>query len=168
MAGTPAAQGASLSPSTLTRVPSGLRLVVESINGSAIAHAAPEEARVFAACLRNATAVARRLRDFESVAVIAAGERWSDGSIRYAVEDLLGAGAVIAALGLAPSPEAAVAARAFRAEVNGLHDTLMSCASGRELLARGRPDDIALAAHHDVSAAVPRLEHGGFRSAPAN
>ena len=90
---------------------------------------------VVGACLRNRTAVAQWLATqwgdtvaAESagdgtpspvVAIVAAGERWPDGSLRPATEDLWGAGAVIAALdslgmtGL--SPEARSAAGAWHA-----------------------------------------------------
>src|SRR4029453_9923911 len=84
--------------------PPGTRLVLPSPNGSALAFGAQNDvpdARVLAGCLRNAGAVAAVAgAQPEPVAVVAAGERWrgSLGPLRPAVEDLLGAGAVIRAL----------------------------------------------------------------------
>ena len=91
----------SLSPAALRSAPAPGNLVLPSPNGSAIA--ATAHGVVVAACLRNASAVAAWLSErygsgTEPVTVIAAGERWPDGSLRPALEDLLGAGAVIAAL----------------------------------------------------------------------
>jgi 2-phosphosulfolactate phosphatase len=82
----------SLSPDTLGALAPGTRLVLPSPNGAALVAIAQElgVATVVTACLRNATAV----RDFVGmqlatgrVAVIAAGERWPDGSLRPALED---------------------------------------------------------------------------------
>ncbi|MFE2485057.1 2-phosphosulfolactate phosphatase [Streptomyces mirabilis] len=93
----------SLSPAALRRAPFTPRLVLPSPNGSAIA-AAAGGSTVVAGCLRNASAVGRWLALHghgtleRPLAVIAAGERWPDGSLRPGLEDLMGAGAVIAAL----------------------------------------------------------------------
>src|SRR5437763_1493771 len=114
----------SLSPAALRAAPAPERLVLPSPNGSAIAAAAPPGVTVVAACLRNATAVGRWVAQRASaVTVVPAGERWPDGALRPALEDLLGAGAVVAAAAtaapaLALSPEA----QAARVTFAGTHD----------------------------------------------
>jgi 2-phosphosulfolactate phosphatase len=121
---------------------------------------------VLAGCLRNASAVARAAREAGEdgpVAVVAAGERRPDGSLRPAVEDLLGAGAVLHALAGRPSPEARAAVAAFRQR--DLPGDLLACASGRELAALGRVAEVRLAAEHDVSRVVPVLRDGAFTAA---
>jgi 2-phosphosulfolactate phosphatase len=169
----------SLSPAALRVAPFTSRLVLPSPNGSAIAAAAQDApaTAVVAGCLRNATAIARWLTAAgygtaeRPVAVIAAGERWPGGSLRPALEDLLGAGAIVSALGMlgAPgdaqlSPEAA-AARAAADAVDDLEAALRDCASGRELIAHGFPADVAIAAERDRSDAVPVLTGGAFSAA---
>jgi len=164
--------GVSLSPASVRSAPGPLhRIVLPSPNGSAIsARLATSGAVVVGACLRNCRAVAHDLLRRAaagprlSVLVLAAGERWPDGSLRPAVEDLWGAGAVVAALlegGWAPatlSPEARVAAAAFSAVSQHLVDDLLGCASGRELVERGFADDVRIAAELDSSVAVPCLQ----------
>ncbi|MBD0741431.1 2-phosphosulfolactate phosphatase [Streptomyces sp. CBMA152] len=161
----------SLSPAALRRAPFTPRLVLPSPNGSAIAAAAGDDVTVVAASLRNATAVGQWLSAHgygtveHPVGVIAAGERWPDGSLRPALEDLLGAGAVIAELlalgGELPSPEAAMAAVAF----TGTPDpaaAVTSSSSGRELGEGGFADDVAVATELNVSHVVPVLTDGAF------
>jgi 2-phosphosulfolactate phosphatase len=93
----------SLSPLSIRRGRLPARLVLPSPNGSTIAHEVSGRKSVcVAACLRNASAVAAWIAAHHRlgavVAVVAAGERWPDGSLRPAIEDLWGAGAVIAHL----------------------------------------------------------------------
>lgn len=156
----------SLSASTVRAAdPPPKRLVLPSPNGSTIAHHLAERAGVvIGACLRNATAAATWIdahhdHQTASVAVISAGERWPDGSLRPAVEDLWGAGAVLDALvGLGwrdLSPEAAVARAAFRAVAAELPHQLAACASGRELGEAGFGNDIDVAAEVDEGSTVP-------------
>lgn len=145
------------------------RLVLPSPNGSAIARALSERgATVVGACLRNASAVALWVQRHAAglpVAVVAAGERWPGDTLRPAVEDLWGAGAVIAVLGGTPSPEASAAVAAYRSVAGSLPAALSSCASGRELIADGHGDEIALAAELGTSVAVPVLQGECFRPA---
>ncbi|MFI8368838.1 2-phosphosulfolactate phosphatase [Streptomyces sp. NPDC085466] len=169
----------SLSPAALRAAPSPwpARLVLPSPNGSTIAAgAAADGATVIAASLRNRTAVAERiLRDgyasgARPLAVIAAGERWPDGSLRPALEDLLGAGAVLDALralapGLPLTPEATAAATLWAATEDPAA-ALHGCDSGRELYEYGCPGDVAVAAETDGSTTVPVLVDGAFTEAP--
>jgi 2-phosphosulfolactate phosphatase len=137
-------------------------LVMPSPNGSALAlHA--DAATTFAACLRNCRAVADSAREHGSrIAVIPAGERWPDGSLRPAIEDLIGAGAVLAALAGRPSPEAEAAVAVFERFRGNLRDALERCSSGKELIERGLGRDVELAADHNVSVSVPILREGRF------
>jgi 2-phosphosulfolactate phosphatase len=154
----------SLSPVSLLGVPAGIRVELASPNGSTVSLAvAAAGAVVLAGCLRNASAVAAAARDLGGpVGVVAAGERRPDGSLRPAVEDLIGAGAVLHALGGNPSPEARAAVATFLDAAPDLPAALATCASGLELAARGQAADLRLAAEHDVSRAVPRLSGGAF------
>ncbi|MEV5983204.1 2-phosphosulfolactate phosphatase [Streptomyces sp. NPDC052114] len=164
----------SLSPAALRRAPFTPRLVLPSPNGSAIA-AAAADATVVAASLRNATAVGGWLVAHgygtvdRPVAVIASGERWPDGSLRPSLEDLLGAGAVIAVLreqgrtGLSPEAEGAAAVFTSAPDVGA---AVAASASGRELAAGGFAADVAVATELDASAVVPVLTDGAFAAAP--
>ena len=109
--------GPSLSPASLALLEPSTAVVLPSPNGSTCAVLAQESgATVVAGCLRNACAVARWSAGRTGpVTVIACGERWPDGSLRTAVEDFIGAGAIIAGLPGACSPEASVALGALQA-----------------------------------------------------
>ena len=162
----------SLSPASLASVEGVERLVLPSPNGSTISAAlAGSGAEVLAGCLRNAAAVTDLLRvrvaEGAAVAVVAAGERWPDGSLRPAVEDLWGAGSVLAGLDdTLLSPEARLAVAAYADVADRLPDALARCASGRELAAQGFAADVAAAAARDVTGVVPRLVDGAFTAVP--
>ncbi|MGL5858123.1 MAG: 2-phosphosulfolactate phosphatase [Angustibacter sp.] len=160
--------GPSLSPASLLELPRGARLVLPSPNGSSITHALMgSSALVLTGCLRNADAVARRIGQAVDegatvVAVVPAGERWPDESLRVAYEDLVGAGAVISRLAarqpdVVLSPEASAARLAFTA-MRDLADT----PTGRELLDRDYPDDVRIAGEVDASTVIPELRDGSF------
>lgn len=168
----PGARHVSLSPASLSEVEGVERLVLPSPNGSTIAFALAESgAQVVGACLRNAAAVARwlapKMAAGASVVVVPAGERWNDDTLRPAVEDLWGAGAVLAGLAdardPATSPEVRVAIAAWQAATMPVD--LLACASGRELVEVGFVADVEIAAHQDVSEVVPLLVGESFRDA---
>src|SRR5215470_2716838 len=156
----------SLSPASLTAIPSGTRLVLPSPNGATLTLAA-KPTPVLAGCLRNAEAVAAVAQKYgHKIAVIPAGERWKeDGSLRPAFEDLIGAGAIISHLDGQRSPEARVALAAFRAVEAELDQALRQCSSGKELLEWGLAPDVMLAAQLNVSTCAPVLVNDAYRRA---
>ncbi|MET0672120.1 MAG: 2-phosphosulfolactate phosphatase [Microbacterium pygmaeum] len=154
-----------------------------SINGAPLAEAAGRSgALVLLGGLRNAGAVgaaiyAEQARRGErtSIAVIACGElagrgdahRNPDAHVRFAVEDQLGAGAVIdalAELGIDhSSPEAAVAGESFRALRRAATHLITASGSGRELAEAGLRNEVLAAATADAASVVPVLREGVFR-----
>lgn len=166
----------SLSPTGLLACPVMSRLVLPSPNGSTIAAALVEgESTVAVGCLRNARAVATwlapALESGRSIAVIAAGERWDyDDSLRPALEDHLGAGAILSALfalghRVGFSPEASAAVDLFDAAADRLTERLRGCVGGRELTSKGFGSDVDVAADLDSSPVVPVLSDGAFDAA---
>lgn len=155
----------SLSPASFEEISGIARVVLPSPNGSAISFALRDAGVMVAgACLRNAAAVGRWLAGRDGrVAVVAAGERWPDGSLRPAAEDLWGAGAVLDAMGVdGASPEARVAASAYAAVSGDLASALSDSAGGRELVAAGFGRDVEIAAACDVSTVLPLLRGDAF------
>jgi 2-phosphosulfolactate phosphatase len=154
--------GYSLSPVSLLRIPAGTRLVLPSPNGATLSLATGHLPTV-AGCLRNARAVAQALQRYgRRIGVVPAGEHWADGSLRPAVEDLLGAGAIIQHLPGTRSPEAAVAEATFRRFQTEVTACLQQCSSGKELIGRGFAQDVEVAAAVDQSTCVPILTSGAY------
>lgn len=158
----------SLSPAALASAPFTPRLVLPSPNGSAIA--ATARGVVVAACLRNAAAAATWAlqhgygRAERPVAVIASGERWPDGSLRPALEDGLGAGAVLwhlSTAGCRLSAEAAAMATTYRAIVD-IAGAVRASVSALELRTIGFSSDVDAAIELDVDAHVAVLADGAF------
>jgi 2-phosphosulfolactate phosphatase len=159
----------SLSPASLATIATGDRLIFTSLNGAACTSAASPAPEVVVGCLTNRTAVgsfvASRLSDrgARRCTIIAAGEHWSSSTgtepgIRPGVEDWLGAGAIAAAMrahDLRLSLEARLAVGSYEAAAGGIAGALDDCISGRELIAKGFADDVALAADVDSVEVVP-------------
>jgi 2-phosphosulfolactate phosphatase len=153
----------SLSPQSMSTLDRGARIVLPSLNGAALACRAATMGCVLAGCLRNRSAVATRaIAQGGPFAVLAAGERWPDGSLRPAIEDLVGAGAIASALPGTRSPEAEIAIAAFEAAARTMTSTLHDCSSGRELVERGYANDVTYAAELDVCTIAPELVDGVF------
>jgi 2-phosphosulfolactate phosphatase len=153
----------SLSPASLRGLAAGTRLLLPSPNGSRLS-LATGDTPTFCACLRNFEAVAeaaRRAAGSGVVAVIPAGERWPNDTLRPAIEDLIGAGAVIAALRGRESAEAQVARIAFEG-VGDIGTMVRQSVSGRALAAIGFAQDVEVALEVGLSGCAPRLEGGAY------
>ena len=157
----------SLSPSTFRTANDLTRVVLPSPNGSTICAVLAEAgADVVVGTLRNRHAVAAYLRERgDRVLLVPAGERWPDGSLRPAIEDLWGAGAVVDAIlaadpGVAMTDETLAATAAYRLVEDRLPETLLACPSGQELVGLGYASDVTIAAELDASQAVPTLQDG--------
>jgi len=165
----------SLSPGSLAGLEAGTQLVLPSLNGGLCSIEARGAARVFAGALVNAGAVAAvvgRVLAVDpalSVTVIACGERWggaADGELCVAVEDYLGAGAILSKLSHDKSPEAQVCEAAFAGSRERLLDLLLESGSGRELRSEGLEGDVRFAARLDVFDEVPALIGGRYEREP--
>ena len=150
----------SLAPASYLEIEPGFRCVLPSPNGAQVTLAAAAAARILlGGSLRNARAVAdAAARLGQSFNVIPAGERWRDGALRPALEDWIGAGAILRWLPGLRSPEADAAVATFARFQDRLIDTLDRCGSGRELEERGHRRDKELAGALDVSSCVPRFD----------
>ena len=154
----------SLSPASLRTVAPTTRIVLPSPNGGSLS-GMTGRIPTLTGCLRNAAAVARAAQSFgPRIGVIAAGERWPDGSLRPSVEDWLGAGAILSHLKGRSSPEAILACDTFIAHRAALGTLLHESASGRELVEQGWADDVSVAAEMNVSTTAPVLRDGAYRS----
>ena len=117
---------------------------------------------VITSSVQDAAAVAERILREQawrstrtSISIIAVGdpphgrERDADAALRFAVEDLLGAGAVVHELGALgidhTSPAAAAAGEAFGALRGGLRHLISATPAGRALVAAGRGHEVITA-----------------------
>jgi len=150
-----ASVGYSLSPSSLNQIPAGTRLVLPSPNGATLS-LQTGKTPTLAGCLRNCQAIAEFAQSCGTkIALIPAGEKWKDGSLRPSLEDAIGTGAILSYLGGKLSPEAKAAVATFQMFRADLPLALSQCSSGKELISRGFSADIELAADLNVSNCVP-------------
>ncbi len=154
----------SLSPITFEQIEPGSRVVLASPNGATCSRYARHVPYLFVGALVNARTIAFAVsslleRQAIDVTIIACGERWQvpseDGELRVAIEDYLGAGAILSYLPQEKSPEARVCEGAFMHAQDQLETLLWDCGSGRELRAKGFEDDVIFAARLNVYDAVP-------------
>jgi 2-phosphosulfolactate phosphatase len=158
----------TLSPLSLKKIPSGTKLVLPSPNGSTLSLGTGSIPTICGG-LRNAKAVAEYAMSMgKNISVIPAGEKWqeqflSGGSIRFAIEGLIGAGAIISYLKGSLSPESKSALAVFESVKENLLEEIKNCCSGKELIERGFEEDVNLACEINVSDCVPVMIERAYR-----
>ncbi|NJR59189.1 MAG: hypothetical protein HC769_10250 [Cyanobacteria bacterium CRU_2_1] len=152
----------SLSPTSLRSLAPGTRLVLPSQNGAVLSLQTGQTPTI-AGSLRNNNAVAQYIQPYKTgISVIPAGEQWQDNSLRPALEDVIGAGAILSYLKGTRSPEAEMAVAVFDRFKHHLTTTLKQCSSGKELIAKGFETDVELAATLNMSHCIPRLVNNAY------
>ena len=169
-------QTLGLSADALAAAEAGTVLPLEGLPTAALAgRASGGAAHVLIGGIRNARAVADRILRLQteraartSIAIIAVGYPDAE-NLRFAVDDLLGAGSVVAALGDLgidhASPDAAVAGEGYRALRGAARHLLSASGTGRSLTDAGRAEVVQAAAARDAASVVPSLLDGAFRAA---
>jgi 2-phosphosulfolactate phosphatase len=140
----------------------GRTMFMSTTNGTRAIVAARSAPLVLAGALVNAAAVARRCAtEARDVTLLCAG---TNGAI--AMEDVLGAGAVIARLPDArlASDSARIALRLFDSQSRKLPDALRDSAGGRNVIAATLARDIDFAAQLDAFEIVPVIHDRPLRA----
>jgi 2-phosphosulfolactate phosphatase len=151
--------GFSLSPGSLLAIPTGSTLALPTPNGATCCVEAASASRLLVGSLVNASAVAAACQGH--VTVVACGEQWGEGpGRRWALEDDLGAGAILARLDGGADEEASACVAAFRGTEGTLANALLDYESGRELIERGYREDVLLAGQLDWLDVAPVLRAG--------
>lgn len=162
----------TLSPVSFTEEHSNKRYVLSSLNGAFCTWIASKVPALLIGSLLNASSVASvanqlRIQTNANITVVPCGEQWSDGkkeedTLRPAIEDYLGAGAILSLLDGEKSPEAEVCIGAFIQAEPKLDQLIWDCGSGRELRERGFEADVRHCSRLNVYQTVPVLNNDHF------
>lgn len=162
----------SLSPVSFGQEHAGRKYVLCSLNGAHCSWIAATAPAMLLGSLLNATAVAEAANRLQretgaAITVIPCGERWQQGKaeendLRPAIEDYLGAGAILSRLAGTKSPEAEICAAAYLSCRDRLATLLWECGSGRELREYGFAEDVRHCARLDAYDVVPWLNRDHF------
>lgn len=169
----------SLSPSSFMNAPdmSGREVVLFSPNGAACSERIKNQDNAYIGCFLNALALGQTISAVararaRNVTIIAAGEQRSVATgerITYqpqesqrvlAIEDYLGAGAILTNVDLVKTAEAYVCEQAYRSVTPRLFELVRASFSGRYLEQNGLLDDVRHAVKVDLYAIVPAIRDG--------
>lgn len=152
----------SLSPYSLINIPKNSKILLPSPNGSTLSfytNKAKKKLSVICSCLRNFRACAELAQEIgKNITIIPAGEKWNNNTTRFAIEDFLGAGAIISEIkSNSLSPESFLALNSFNSVKNDIYQIIKKSASGKELIEKGFEEDVKIACELNASNNTPIL-----------
>jgi len=169
----------SLSPQSFLKTSDNKKVVLYSPNGARCAELIKGKDIAYIGCLLNAKAVGKQVTKISkktnrNVTIIAAGEKRGielGERIEYfkdkkgfqkvfAVEDYLGAGAIISYINLPKTPEAEVCELAFNSSKNKLEKLLLESFSGKYLVQTKRKGDVEWSTQLNYYNVVPIVREG--------
>lgn len=162
----------TLSPVTFSSAHSNKKFVLCSLNGAYCTWVGAKVPVLLIGSLLNASAVANKINQMKAklnkrVTVIACGEQWNDpkegeDALRPAIEDYLGAGAILSKIEGDRSPEVEVCIGAYESVEHKIHQLIWESGSGSELRQRGFESDVKHCSRLDTTDTVPMLKDGHF------
>lgn len=157
----------TLSPVSFNQEHNRKKYVITSLNGSFCTWIASKVPALLVGSLLNARSVADAANLIQkqtkaNITVIPCGEQWEDyklheDTLRPAMEDYLGAGAVLSYLAGNKSPEAELCATSFLQAKQNINEFIWDCGSGRELREKGFDSDVTHCSRLNVYQTVPVL-----------
>jgi 2-phosphosulfolactate phosphatase len=145
-------------------------VVLVSPNGASLARIVTGKEIAFVACLLNARTAGRLLREASErtgrgIVLVAAGEAAEEQEAdlvqrRFAIEDWLGCGAILAELRMEETPEAVVCRRTYEACRHDAADLIKGSLSGRYLAKKGFDFDLSHCVQRSIYDVLPVVRQG--------
>ncbi|WP_413300059.1 2-phosphosulfolactate phosphatase [Bacillus sp. 1P10SD] len=162
----------TLSPVSFGKAHNNKKYVLTSLNGAYCTWIASQVPALLIGSLLNAESVAAAANQLQkqtkaNISVIPCGEQWEgsgeyEDTLRPAIEDYLGAGAILSYLEGSKSPEAELCMISFLHSIDNLNNLIWDCGSGRELRGRGFETDLDHCSRLNVYQTVPLLNKDHF------
>ncbi|WML56164.1 2-phosphosulfolactate phosphatase [Neobacillus sp. PS2-9] len=162
----------TLSPVSFGQNHNNKKYVLTSLNGAYCTWIASQVPALLIGSLLNAKSVAAaanqlRKQTKANITVIPCGEQWEgsreyEDTLRPAIEDYLGAGAILSYIEGKKSPEAEFCMTSFLHSKDKLNNFIWDCGSGRELRKRGYEADVNHCSRLNVYPTVPLLNKDHF------
>lgn len=162
----------TLSPVTFNHSHDRQKYVLSSLNGAFCTWIASHIPALFIGSLLNASVVASAASQISAslkanITVVPCGEVWNgvkefEDSLRPAMEDYLGAGAILSRIEGKQSAEVQVCIGAFQHSKSTLSRLIWDCTSGIELRERGFEKDVKHCSRLNIYQTVPILKNQHF------